>query len=765
MSDSPVAILHNTSGTEIGTGANPVRTDPTGSTTQPVSGPLTDTQLRATAVPVSASSLPLPSGAATAAKQPAIGTAGTPSADVVSVQGVSGGTPIPISGSVTATPGVIPNATDTTGTISALNGTVQAAIQGYSSCAVVVTGTWVATLVFEFSHDGGTTWAAGTFVKSPATATPIPDIVAFLTANTSAQCVGMGPTTHVRIRAAAYTSGTVNIRLVFADSPPSVLTGLMAVRQSVTTSIYNNSTANLAAGASFTGTAEASTGAAGIRVSVKCDQPILVKVQQSTDGTNWDYEDQQTFQAEQGDGRVFQSVAVYFRVVATNLGPSTSTYFRLQTVMGPIVEAVPRSLTPSGKLKLSTQTVGWSPDPANHPDIAIPGRALLQDVTRSLMIRGQVLTDEASFREDFPGSQLYSDETGTFYFTNGSDVVIGSGTAFSSELDIQHYLKLSTDADSVYAGVSEIVNDEFLILSEPYAGTTGSGTGRSSHWKPGVGAGGTLTVTGSELQLASGTTSGSDVEVWREADYLPFVIEFRAKVSQRIANQNAHIGLADAEYGSANNQVFVAFDGTSNTTLKFQTSSDAATIEETTVTIPDGGLSTAYHFYRLEITAQRCILFIDDVMVAEHKTHIPGPYSTMFCYVAIKNTGTPASSTTLTLDSYLFNNFDRVEISTTQKGDPASVKELRASVPASSSVSAAVADTQLLAPNLKRLGAAVFNDSIATLYLKLGSGASTTSFTVALGRYEYYEVPFGFTGRVNGYWSAATGSARVTELT
>lgn len=44
---------------------------------------------------VSASALP--TGAATAAKQPALGTAGTPSADVISVQGVSGGTAIPIS--------------------------------------------------------------------------------------------------------------------------------------------------------------------------------------------------------------------------------------------------------------------------------------------------------------------------------------------------------------------------------------------------------------------------------------------------------------------------------------------------------------------------------------------------------------------------------------------------------------------------------------------------------------------------------------------
>lgn len=47
--------------------------------------------------PVSAVSLPLPSGAATSAKQPALGTAGTPSTDVISIQGVVGGTAQPVS--------------------------------------------------------------------------------------------------------------------------------------------------------------------------------------------------------------------------------------------------------------------------------------------------------------------------------------------------------------------------------------------------------------------------------------------------------------------------------------------------------------------------------------------------------------------------------------------------------------------------------------------------------------------------------------------
>jgi hypothetical protein len=63
-------------------------------TTQAVSGTFWQTTQ-----PVSASSLPLPSGASTSAKQPALGTAGTPSSDVISVQGVSSMTALKVDGS------------------------------------------------------------------------------------------------------------------------------------------------------------------------------------------------------------------------------------------------------------------------------------------------------------------------------------------------------------------------------------------------------------------------------------------------------------------------------------------------------------------------------------------------------------------------------------------------------------------------------------------------------------------------------------------
>jgi hypothetical protein len=57
-----------------------------------------------TAVPILASSLPLPSGASTSAKQPALGTAGTPSSDVITIQGSSGMRAVVIDGTATTQP-------------------------------------------------------------------------------------------------------------------------------------------------------------------------------------------------------------------------------------------------------------------------------------------------------------------------------------------------------------------------------------------------------------------------------------------------------------------------------------------------------------------------------------------------------------------------------------------------------------------------------------------------------------------------------------
>jgi hypothetical protein len=94
-----------------------------------------------------------------------------------------------------------------------------------------------------------------------------------------------------------------------------------------------------------------------------------------------------------------------------------------------------------------------------------------------------------------------------------------------------------------------------------------------------------------------------------------------------------------------------------------------------------------------------------------------------------------------------------------------STKEKRAATPTVGNVASSATTGTLLASNAARLGAAVYNDSTQILYLKLGATASATSHTVQLVAGAYYEVPFGYTGVIDGIWASANGAARVTEVT
>lgn len=84
-----------------------------------------------------------------------------------------------------------------------------------------------------------------------------------------------------------------------------------------------------------------------------------------------------------------------------------------------------------------------------------------------------------------------------------------------------------------------------------------------------------------------------------------------------------------------------------------------------------------------------------------------------------------------------------------------------------SNVADTASSTTILAANSSRKGASVANDSSAALYLKMGSTASTTSYTVRLVQHAYWECPFGYTGIITGIWATdpGDGAARVTEYT
>jgi len=97
---------------------------------------------------------------------------------------------------------------------------------------------------------------------------------------------------------------------------------------------------------------------------------------------------------------------------------------------------------------------------------------------------------------------------------------------------------------------------------------------------------------------------------------------------------------------------------------------------------------------------------------------------------------------------------------------PLPVREPRTGAATVVSVGDSVAAVTLKALNGARLGLFVYNNSGAVLYLKYGSAASPTDFTVKIGPDGFWEMPKPtYTGIVTGAWASdAGGAALVTEL-
>lgn len=106
-----------------------------------------------------------------------------------------------------------------------------------------------------------------------------------------------------------------------------------------------------------------------------------------------------------------------------------------------------------------------------------------------------------------------------------------------------------------------------------------------------------------------------------------------------------------------------------------------------------------------------------------------------------------------------------LDVDVTRISGTVTTKEARAATSTVTSVNDTASNTTLLSANANRLGATIYNDSTVALYLKLGATASLTSFTVKMAAGSYYEVPFGYTGIIDGIWASdASGAARIVEF-
>ena len=280
----------------------------------------------------------------------------------------------------------------------------------------------------------------------------------------------------------------------------------------------------------------------------------------------------------------------------------------------------------------------------------------------SLQTRGAVLTDEGTFRANFANTSLF--------VGIGSVAVSGStvtGTGFlSSEACFNDYFKIAADADTFCKQIDSIDSDTQMTLKAAYTGSA-SGTGNRSLVFPFAGSGGSLAVASGALTITAGTTATSITGIKRYTDYGPLVYRARCSVSQRIANQEIHIGL---EEDAATTRWFARFllDGTTNTTVKCETGRNptgapsASETQTSTVTLPNGATTATARDYRVELLTESVRFYVDAVLVAEHSNTIPHQHDEMTSHVEVRNGTTPASSTTVVVDYLTGKNHNKLEI-------------------------------------------------------------------------------------------------------
>jgi hypothetical protein len=154
------------------------------------------------------------------------------------------------------------------------------------------------------------------------------------------------------------------------------ITNPVNVQQTAVVLPHNSSVANINAGATWSGSAFDSTlGVAGIQVNLVASQNCTVYVDQSMSGTNTDITDSVNYIASKGGNSwTFQATASFVKVRVKNTSPALATGVEIQTVLCPIVEALPRSLASDGCLKVDVGEI--ESNGFEKPSLVSPMRGL-----------------------------------------------------------------------------------------------------------------------------------------------------------------------------------------------------------------------------------------------------------------------------------------------------------------------------------------------------------------------------------------------------
>lgn len=306
------------------------------------------------------------------------------------------------------------------------------------------------------------------------------------------------------------------------------------------------------------------------------------------------------------------------------------------------------------------------------------------------------------------------------------------------------------------------VGQEFILLSDTFEGAavntviwTQSNTGMTQ----------TVATGGVTLNAGSSTTSGnfsilSSVKSIRSFAELGLYFQDRARL---ITQTNAVLELgwgAVSGTSAPTNGVFfrVPSSGVLQGVINFNGT-------ETVTQLATAGTLAAATYYtfelfvfedevRFEVASADGVVNISTTVAIPNGNASATSTSTLSNFARVYNSAATSAAAQIVLGNVIVTQMD----SGPQLVETTSV----------TSVASSATNVTLLAANVNRTGASIFNDSTQNLFVKLGATASATSFTVRLVPNAYYELPLNaksepYRGIVDGIWANANGNARVTE--
>lgn len=347
---------------------------------------------------------------------------------------------------------------------------------GVSSTEFQLTGTFVGTVVFESSVDGGTTYNSRVY-RSAGILNNLQTSTTTFPSEWRGNSAGMS---HVRVRCTAYTSGTLSV-----SARGSTGTGAVFLNAAIPIggqSTGNTYSAALSAGASFTGTYENLENVASIALNVSMNQAGTLTVQWSQDGSTLFVADAAiTLTAGVAKYLTMKpSRAQYFRVILTNTSGSTASQVRMETVYRAVATdapAVPLGSTgdisdtflpPIGQSTLlgrsGTGFVQMTGDAAQGLDV---------DVTRSALPTGAAT--ESTLSNRYSGGKTAVGATVT---ASGDTTIVTAGGAQVLTL---YWISAINDPDEatsplikVKIGTTEVYRGYALAHWEKFVGAAGN---------------------------------------------------------------------------------------------------------------------------------------------------------------------------------------------------------------------------------------------------------------------------------------------------